>query len=158
LTIRLTKLRNSEIAREQGGFTLIEAVIGIALLSVVAVAVLIGVSTSFKANAVADKQSTAMSLAQSQVEDIQLQAYQTADPNSEVIYAKIASIPSNYSIWSYDRSGTVPVPNVVGVPWSSSIDGFAGIATVTDGGLQKIRLVIKQGSNVVLTLETYKVR
>ena len=157
LNLRLTKNRKLGIARDQSGFTLIEAVIGIALLGIVAVAVLMGVTTSFKANAVADKQSTAMSLAQSQIEDLQIQIYQVAPSNGEVIYTKIASIPSNFFIWSYNRADVL-VTDIIGVPWSSTTVGSAGTAISDDQGLQKIRLVIKQGDKVVLTLGTYKVQ
>lgn len=157
LTIGMAKLRKMGIVRNQSGFTLIEAVIGIALLSIVVVAVLTGVSTSFSANAVADRQSTAMSVATDQVESLQQQIYQVAPSGGEVTYTKIVSIPGNLSIWSYNRAGAV-VSDIVGVPWSSSIIGSDGNATVDDNGLQKIKVVIKQGGKVVLTLETYKVQ
>ena len=56
---KIMKFIKTGLSQEQDGFTLMEAVIGIALLSIVAVAVLTGVSTAFKADALADKQSTA---------------------------------------------------------------------------------------------------
>lgn len=159
---RITKYIRTRSCGKQSGFTLIEAIIGIALLSIVAVAVLAGVSTAFKADALADRQSTAMSLIMNQIESLQLQLYQDADSGSEVYYTKISDIPANYSIWSYNRAGSL-VTDIVGVPWSSvavevTDDTVDGTATVDDEGLQKIRLVVKQGTIEVLTLAAYKVR
>lgn len=162
LHLRLPKTRQPGIMRDQSGFTLIEAIIGIALLSIVVVAVLTGVSTSFKADAVADKQSTAMSLAQSQIESLQLQNYQIAPSGGEVTYTKIGDIPSNYSIWSENRAGGL-VTNIIGVPWTSSAVEIGeavlgGTASIDDDeGLQRIKIIVKQGNTVVLTIETYKV-
>ncbi|HEX9896633.1 MAG TPA: prepilin-type N-terminal cleavage/methylation domain-containing protein [Dehalococcoidales bacterium] len=155
--IKLRKNRKPGVARDQNGFTLLEAVIGIALLSAVVVAVLVGVSTSFKADALADSQSTAISIAQRQVEYLQsgFEDYHTAPTGGEATYTKITDIPDNYSIWSYNR--TELVSNVVGVPWSSAIDGSAGSPVSADGGLQRIKLVIKQGNREIYTVEIYLV-
>lgn len=159
---KLIKFIRVKAVNSQRGMTLIEAVIGIALLSVVVVAVLTGVSTTFKANALADRQSTAVSLVMSQVESLQLEVYKDAPSGGEVYYTKITGIPSNYSIWSYNRANVL-VTDIVGVPWSSSAvevtdSVIAGMATLDDEGLQKITVVIKQGSDHVLTLEIYKVK
>lgn len=152
----------SKVIHNQRGVTLIEAVTGIALLSIVVVAVLTGISTTFKADALADRQSTATSLIMNQIESLQLEVYQDAPSGGEACYTKITSIPSNYSIWSYNRSNIL-VTDIVGVPWSSSAvevtdSVVPGVAVVDDEGLQKIKLVIKQGADEVLTVETYKVR
>jgi prepilin-type N-terminal cleavage/methylation domain-containing protein len=154
-------IRKLDIVRSQCGFTLIEGVIGVALLSVVAVAVLMGVSTSLKTNALADRQSTAMSLALSQVESIQVQPYIEAHSPPEARYSKISGIPENFSIWSINRDGNIVsvdkngVEGVIGIPWRVS-DNSQTI-TGNDWGLQKITVVIKQGNQVVLELETFKV-
>jgi len=144
LTIRLTKLRKPGIVREQNGFTLIEAVIGIALLSVVGVAVLVGISTSFKASATADKISTALALAQSQIEFIHTQPY---DPTGA--YMRIDD-----PLRGADQQVLVPYTMTVTV---ALIDG-AGADTVNDLGLQKITLKVYQANNPnPVTLVGYKV-
>lgn len=158
--IRIAALNKLNITRNQQGFTLIEAVLGIALLSIVAVAVLVGISTSFRVNGLADEQSTGMSVAINQIEYLNTQVYKIAPLGGEVTYTKIASIPTNFTIWSYDRSGTL-VSDIVGVPWSSSIDGTDGAIaddSVEAATMQKITLVIKQGNNETFTIETYKVK
>lgn len=159
--IELLKSRKRGKAREQSGFTLIEAVIGIALLSIVAIAVLMGMSTAFKADALADRQSTAMSLAQSQIESIQLESYHVAPANSEATYNKVAET-LNFTIWSRDRAGAI-VNSVVGVPWLSSEVELGqtpqpGAPEPNDNGLQRIELIIKQGNNIALTIDAYKVQ
>ena len=156
LTIRLTKLRNSEIAREQSGFTLIEAVIGIALLSIVGVAVLVGISTSFKASATTDKISTGLALAQSQLEYIQTQPYAIADGDGNALYPRIAdsSIPAGYSISSLKYDGS---------PHPSADDKKITAVTIgelapADKGIQQITLKVYQANNPnPVTLVAYKV-
>lgn len=160
MKVKNKKLGKSRIIKNQKGFTLIEAVLGIALLSIVAVAILGGVSTSFSADATADKQSTAVSIAIEQIEYLHTQVYIVAPSGSEVIYQKIASVPANFSIWSYNRAGIL-VSDIVGVPWTSSIDnteGFVADDSLEEATMQKIALVIKQGNNEVFTIETYKVK
>lgn len=159
---KLFRICTKRTTRAEHGVTLIEAVIGIALLSIVVVAVLAGVSTAFKADAVADKQSTAMSLAISQIEDLQLQAYDDAFAPPEATYAKISNIPTNFSIWSYNRSHALVsvdsngVEGVIGIPWKISENTAHDVGV--DDGLQKITVVIKHLDDIVLEVETYKVK
>ncbi|MEK7153797.1 MAG: hypothetical protein AAB834_07645, partial [Patescibacteria group bacterium] len=122
---------------------------GIAFLGIIAAALFAGLSGAFQANSTAKKQTVALSLAQSQLEDLENQPYK---PEPAMPYIMISSIPNGYSIWSVGRTGNTP--SVVGVPWDSA----TGTAAATDGNLQRIKLVIKQGDKEVLTLETYKTK
>jgi type II secretory pathway pseudopilin PulG len=146
LKLILMKLRKAKIMRDQGGFTLIEAVIGIGLLVIVGVAVLVGISTAFKASATTDKISTALALAQSQIESIEAQEYACdsvdgiADGNAT--YTVISSIP-NYSI------------SVSAI----SINANTGEVQIPDAGLQKITVIVTQLNNPdPVTLVAYKVK
>jgi hypothetical protein len=94
----------------------------------------------------------------SQMEALKTQNYIAADTNSEATYAAISSgLPNGYFIGSINRAGST-VATIKGIPW----DTQAGTAVGTDAGIQKIILVVKQGSSwsdgkVVITLENYKV-
>jgi len=137
------QIRKRRIGRNQSGFTLIEAVIGTALLVMVGAAVLTGISTAFKASATADKISTALALAQSQIEYIQTQDYQCADGAGNAAYTTVSVIPSNYSI------------SISAI----SIDATTGLVSVPDAGLQKITVVVTQLNNPnPVTLVGYKVK
>lgn len=138
--------------KNQKGFTLIEVLVGIALIGIIASAFLFAIATAGKANIIADERATAESLARSQFEYIKKQAYILTDENGEVIYDKLGDIPQHYEIWSYDREGTI-VEYIIGVPWDSQ--NYE--ATTTDIGLQRIFLVIKHNGKVVLEIEEYKV-
>jgi type II secretory pathway pseudopilin PulG len=151
------KLCKRGAVQNQNGFTLIEAIIGIGFMSVIAAAILAGVSATYRANALADEQSNGVSVAINQVESLHTQVYKIAASGSEVTYAKIATIPTNFTIWSYNRLGNL-VSDIVGVPWSSAMDGTDGVSVTDDAGLQKIRLVVKQGNDEVFTIEVYKVK
>jgi prepilin-type N-terminal cleavage/methylation domain-containing protein len=156
--LKLKKTRKTGIARDQSGFTLIEAVIGIALLGIVAVAVLMGISTAFKASATADKISTTLALAQSQLDYIQTQEY-ICVTGGNAVYLRIddasrganAQSLGNYTIKSVNYDGSDNAgPSVTAV----TID--AGGADV---GLQKITLKVYQANNTdPVTLVAYKVK
>ncbi len=138
--------------KNERGFSLIEVIIALALLGIIAVAFLGAMATASKALFIADERTTAESLARSQMEYVKNQAYSTAAPSNEVIYAKITGIPAGYSIWSEDRAGAM-VADIIGVPW----DTLNNLPVVTDAGLQRIKLVVKHLGKETITLENYKV-
>jgi len=147
--------------RNEKGFTLIEVIIAMALLGIIAIAFLGGLATASKALIIADERATAESLARSQMEAIKNQEYKPADvydagiPESgQVTYDITVTDPSGvYTICSINREGIIIDNTIYGVPWDSQDNQRID----TDGGLQRIKLVIKHAGNPVLTLEDYKV-
>ncbi len=163
---KLTK--KLRILRSQQGFTLIEALAGTALLVIVGVAVLVGVSTAFKASATTDKISNALALAQSQIEYMQTQNYVCAT-NGNAAYQRIEgdasqALSNNYSISSIYSVGGVETewPSASSDPpivYAVAIDKDGAIVTTGDTGLQRITIIIHQGNNPnPLTLIAYKVK
>ena len=138
--------------KNEKGFTLIEVVIAMLLLGIIATGFLMALSGATKAVIVANKRTTAESLARSQMEYVKNQTYITAADGSEVIYRKITNIPDGYTILSVNRAGDTVDP-IIGVPWDSQNN----IPAPTDVGLQRIKLVIKHNGKDIITLENYKV-
>ncbi len=119
------------------GLTLIEVLIAIALMGIVSVGILGGLSTASRTVSLGDERTTAESLARMQMEYVKGQSYNSTGQN-ETMYKKIGTIPRGYSIWSVNRNGTV-VASVVGIPW----DSWNNRPANNDTGLQKISLVIR---------------
>jgi len=148
------------LIKNERGFTLLEVLIAVALVSIVAVAFLSGLATASKAIFVADELATAESLARSQMEYVKNQPYDPADPyvagppptGGEVTYDKITGIPDGYTIWSFNHAGVI-VTDIIGVPWDTQNNQ----AEYTDAGLQRIMLVVKHHDREAMTLEDYKV-
>ncbi|MBE9482951.1 MAG: type II secretion system protein, partial [Chloroflexi bacterium] len=139
--------------RNEKGFSLVEVLVALALLGIIGAAFLGGIATASKAILIADKRTTAESLARSQMEYVKEQPYITADnydpgvPGSgEVTYLGITE--SAYTIWSVNRAGNI-VEDIKGVPW----DTQNYQPTTTDVGLQRIKLIIKHQDEEVITLE-----
>jgi len=137
------------------GVGLIEVLIALAILGIVAVAFLGGLSTSLKAVFISDERSTAQSLAQSQMEYVKNQDYITNDVQAEYLKLNSSDIPSGYDIKSLDRNGNVfdDGEHIIGVPW----DTENGQPSTNDEGIQKITIAVEHNGNEVLTLEDYKV-
>jgi len=144
--------------KSQKGFTLIEAVIGTALLVIIGVAVLTGVSTAFKASATTDKISTALAIAQSQIEHMQSQDYICAT-NGNAAYKRIA-VPNGYSISSIYLVGGVETE------WPSASSDppivyavKVNAAGTADINLQKITVKVYQINNSnPVTIVAYKIK
>jgi len=145
--------------KNQKGLTLIEVLVGIAIIGIIASAFLFAIATASKANIISDEKATAESLARSQFEAIKQEGYKTTEgENSYVIYTKISDIPEHYEIfsynWNYEEGEKELDPDgyIIGVPW----DTQNYEASTTDIGIQRIFLVIKHNGKIVLEIEEYK--
>ncbi len=116
----------------ESGFSLIETVVVLAVLGTVAVIFLTGMMISSKAAFITDEQSTAESLARSQME-----------------WAQSAS---------YNGAGYSTVPIAIGKDY---INYSANITTQSlhtpEDGIQKITVIVSHSGGQVFTLEGYKV-
>jgi len=131
--------------RGEKGFLLIEVIIAIALLGIVGVALLSGLSTGSKAIFVADERATAESLARSQMENVKKQLYDGT--NNPLIYTVLSDIPEGEGYEIY----------VTAVRLDPKEDG-----TDNDDGIQKITVTVKHHDKPIITsgnstLEGYKV-
>ena len=131
--MRLSKMLSIFTGRESG-VTLIETVVALALLGLIAVAFLSGLATTSKASIIATEQSTAESLARSQIE-----------------WAKNVA-------FVYDTTEYSPAE----VPSGEDYVGYSAIIAAEplnspDDGIQKITVTVKHYDKEVLQLEGYKV-
>ena len=152
--------------------TLIEVVVALALLGIIAVTFLGGLTAAARAALLADVRTTAESLARAQMEYVKSQGYVAVNvTDGEALYQKLkltgdgAAIPDGYSIWSlnrttgvFDNGGhdeliiAIPWDSEKNEPWSAPDDN----PTRHDAGLQRITLTIKHEGKAVFTLEGYK--
>lgn len=136
------------------GASLIEVLIGLALLGLVAGAFIGGLSTAFKSNIIADERSTAQSLAQSQMEYVKSQDYSSAPAGGDATYLKIdLSENPYYFVKSINHAGDT-VNDIKGVPWDTE---NGQLSTNNDEGIQKVTIIVQHSDKGVFTLEDYKV-
>jgi len=138
--------------QSEKGVTFIEVLIALLVLSIFSGAFLMGLATSSRAVIMADEKTTAESLARCQLESIKIQQYVPAADGDVAVYDLTGSSSPGYNIYSIGRDDA-EVAGVVGVPWDTSSNTAVGI----DAGLQRVKLVIKHGEDIVLTIEDYKV-
>lgn len=155
--------------KNERGMTLIEVLIALAILGLVAVAFLSGLTTVSRALLIADERTTAESLARSQMEYVKSQGYQEAEPGGEGIYLTVTDVPEyehyileGYTVNSLNGNDAI-VEEIVGIPWFFPLVEEPGVfnpgyAVNEDVGLQMIRLVIKHGDKEVLRLDDVKVK
>ena len=118
----------------ESGVTFIETAVALAILGIIGVTFLNGLTTASKSVLIADRQTTAMSLAQSQME-----------------WAKNAS-------YSYEATGYPPAP----IPDSKDyIDYSAAVSAeplnTPDDGIQKITVRVYHSGEQITILKGYKV-
>ena len=114
--------------------TLIETVVALAILGAISVTFLSGLATTSKATFTADEQTTAESLARSQMECVK---------NTDYVY---------------DAAQYSPAP----IPSGKDYINYSVVITAEplhnpDDGIQKITVTIKHSDKLLITLKDYKV-
>ena len=134
----MPKLRNfyKFFQHSSRGFTLIEVIIAIALLGMLAVAFLGGLSTGLKVLSRTDELETARNIAEKQMEYVMKLPYQ----NSPYTYPQFPDMSTSYPGYTVTATG-------------NSITG-------ADSKIQKILVMVSHNGNPqpVITLEDYKVQ
>jgi len=115
--------------RSEAGFTLVEALVSVAILTIALVVFLVGLSTGVLATSKADQLSTAHELARSQVELVKEQPF---DP-----------VPAAYP------TVTAPPAYAVALDVSAIPEG--------DPGIQLLTVSVTKDGQPVYTLQAYKV-
>lgn len=122
------------------GLGLVEVIVALAILGLISAAFLNGLSTSLNAVVISDEGSTAIALAQGQMEYVKSQEYD--DISDPLQYSENTSLtPADYTV-EISASRLDPED-----------DGFAN-----DDGLQQITIIIRRQGNEVFTLVDYLVK
>ena len=137
----LTRL-SSLLGSNSGGMGLVEVIVALGILGLISAAFLNGLSTSLNAVVISDEGSTAIAMAQGQMEYVKSQDYdESTDPGHPQYVENPDITPAGYtaeiSASRLDPEG----------------DGFAN-----DDGLQQITIIIRRQDNEVFTLVDYLVK
>lgn len=124
--------------KNQAGFSLIEVILAIGLVSIFSLSIPSALSGTSRATITTNKHVTAESIARSQMDYVQKQPYDSA--NATPVYSVIPDIPDSYSIVT---------------PMAARLDP-RGDGTDSDDGLQEITVTVKQNGKIVFTLIDYK--
>ncbi len=164
--IRLTNKVTKTFQGNSRGFSLIEVLVALALLGIIAAAFLGGLATTSKALIIADKRTTAESLARSQMEYVKNQDYSTVPWEYELPLHTPSNPPPNPPSWWDDADPPTLPSGYTG--YSVEIraedfdaDGDGNIEVPgEDEGIRKITVNIYHpdtDSDPIITLEGYKV-
>jgi prepilin-type N-terminal cleavage/methylation domain-containing protein len=133
-------ITGGEKMRSEQGFSLIETLIGLAILGLIGVAILSALAAVARSNMVDHNQSEAETLARTQLEYVQAQAYDASD--NPPVYTTLTT--AAYPGFSF------------ATPLAARIDS-SGNVVATESGLQKITVAVKYNTNTLFTLVGYKV-
>ena len=131
---------SSVLGSNSRGLGLVEVIVALAILGLISAAFLNGLSTSLNAVVISDEGSTALALAQGQMEYVKNQDYD--DINNPPHYSENASLtPADYTV-EISASRLDP-----------ESDG-----TGDDDGLQQITIIIRRQGSEIFTLVDYLVK
>jgi prepilin-type N-terminal cleavage/methylation domain-containing protein len=151
------------------GFTLVEVLVGLAVLSVVGVAAFSALVGSTKARAQSDVRTTAVSLADTAMETIKgaatpyVFAPTNTNPTGADYTANLPSIPANYHLCTLNNTNAIVVDRVYGLPWHLSTGTgdpnvlVYGSANPADPGIQKVTIIVRYYSQEIFRLTDFKV-
>lgn len=145
--------------KNEKGFSLLEVMVAIALIGIIAVAFLGGLSTASKAVFIADERATAESLARSQMEYVKEQDYGDAPWSYELP----PNTPSNPPSWWATHAPTFP-EGYDGYTVNVSATPLLDNKGVILKDIQKITITVYHNNKPIITstsgnytLEDYKV-
>ncbi len=130
--------------RSEKGFTLLEVIMGMAILTTVGVAIILSLALACRVLMITDNHETARDLAEAQMEYIQKQLY---SPGNSSDYQLISDISTKY-----------PGYTVVNNPPMKTLIDQDGNITNEDSGIQMIRIVVQHDTETVFTLYGRKVQ
>jgi prepilin-type N-terminal cleavage/methylation domain-containing protein len=126
------------------GFTLVETLVGTAVMAIVALGGLMGLSSGTQAVLQSDIRTTAVSLANSQMEAVKTASYVYSPTGGVADYSSIlVGIPAGYQIDTLDRSSTEQPNSVYGIPWDINSNNVYSGSNPIDPGLQKVTVIIR---------------
>ena len=125
------------LARSEQGFAMVEILVALALIGIAGVCFLTALTTVSKSTIIADKHSTADSLAVSQMEYILSQSYD--DTNNPPQYALLPDIPGSWSA------------NVTAERLDPESDGL------DDDGIQEISVIVDYSGKQITAITSRKV-
>jgi prepilin-type N-terminal cleavage/methylation domain-containing protein len=160
----------SEFKRHRG-FTLIEVLVGIAIVATVGTSGLIGLMGATRARFHSDVRTTAVSLADTLIENVKgySTTYLFATPASNYVadYSAIlaaVSVPAGYTIRTLDNAGSQVNGKIYGLPWNikpsptSDYDQpVYNLANKTDPGIQKVTIIVFFDNQEIFRLADFKV-
>jgi hypothetical protein len=150
--------------RSERGSGLIEILIAIAIIAIMSIAGMVGLTSSSKATLDANIRTTARSIAVSQMNTVMTFDYVKAPSGGYAEYSHTIdpsdiSPPSNYSISSLDRNNNKTAKNTIyGIPWDLTNHGvYAEESDPIDSGIQKITIIVSYENKEILRLVDLKV-
>ena len=130
----------------QKGVMLLEVLVGLAILGVIAVAYMNGLTSTFKAIGISQERVAAESLAKSQIEYIKVQDYILVadyDPDYPATSYELITVPSDLAAAGYSVNISTPVE----------------IVSELEGGfeLQSVNVTVRRNNQQKLQISIYRV-
>ncbi len=130
--------------RGQGGFTLVEVIIALAILGTIGVAFMLGLSASYRARGVTEEQVQAASLARAALEEVRSNDLYNGPGCNPDCYSYTRPLPTGYSVAIVTQAYCTPEP--------------CDPAVDSDGNIQKNSVTVSRGGQPLLTIEDLKTR
>jgi len=155
-----------KIFESKSGFTLVEVLVGTAILALVGVGMLTALTTATKARFQADVRTTSVTIAETTIEAVKNQNLEYIfAPNTlsgadytDVWLAIKDNYPANFEICTLDNNSTEVANKIYGLPWDLDTNTLVyGGPNPSDPGIQKITIIVKFDGKEIFRLADFKV-
>jgi prepilin-type N-terminal cleavage/methylation domain-containing protein len=147
----------------ESGFTLVEVIAAVFILAVVGSIGVVSLTTATKSRVQTDVRTTAVSLTDTIMENVKVNAGLTKYQFASGSYARYSvlksSLPADYQVWTLDSNATPRNDSdtlnyyVYGLPCNVT----TGQADSTDAGIQKVTIIIQYNNQEIYRLADFKV-
>jgi prepilin-type N-terminal cleavage/methylation domain-containing protein len=141
--------------RRARGYSLVEVLVGLAIMSIFVTGLLAALDTGTKATAQSELINRALTEGRSQMEAINALSYVAAPTGGVADYSFV--VPSNnLQVSTLNRSNNQISGHIYGIPWDTSADAVYAGSSPVDPGIQKVTIIIQSNGKEIYRLVDFK--
>jgi prepilin-type N-terminal cleavage/methylation domain-containing protein len=142
------KSLNMKILKGGKGYSLVEVLVALAILSIIGIMVPKVLQIVTVARVEINVRTTAENLATSQMEKIKASSYIAAQNGIADYSSTIQGVPSGYRFYTLDANNNIVSGKIYGLPWDISNNVLWPGTPQADPGVQKVTIIVESNAEL----------